>query len=247
MKQVGLKESKVLKVTKEFFTGWTVFEKIWILVFTIANIALTIVWNDNLLGTVATFTGMMANVLVAKGRISTYAFGIVNAITYGTVAYGYGLYGESMLNLGFYLITNILGFFLWKKHQKEKEEKINGEDIKTRNLTIKGWIILLVSILIGAFAYAEVLIHLESQQVRLDSFAVVLSIAGQILLLFRFTEQWILWIVVNTLSIILWVVTLVKTGGSDYAMITMWTAYLINSIYGYVNWRRISKNNKGGE
>lgn len=227
---------------KGFFEGWTKFEKIWILIFTLTNIALWFVWKDNLLGVIATFTGMMANVLVAKGRISNYAFGLVNVLIYGYISWGYQLYGEAMLNLGFYSSANIIGFFMWRRNLKKPQDfKVNGEDIKTRRLTKRGWVTVLLIALVASIVYAEILTLTNAQQVRLDSFAVVFSIIAQVLMLMRYTEQWILWILVNVLSIALWVVTLIKTGGTDYAMITMWTAYLINAIYGYVNWAKISK------
>lgn len=57
----------------------------------------------------------------------------------------------------------------------------------------------------------------------------------------RYAEQWFMWIVVNVLTIILWLVTLLTSGGNDWAMLVMWTAFLINSVYGYINWLRISK------
>ena len=48
-------------------------------------------------------------------------------------------------------------------------------------------------------------------------------------------------ILVNVLSVLLWVITLTTTGGNDYTVLVMWLAFLVNSIYGYVNWLRMSK------
>ena len=71
--------------------------------------------------------------------------------------------------------------------------------------------------------------------------AVVMSVVAQILLTLRYAEQWVLWILVNLLSIVLWVVTLSQSGGSDYTMPVMWTAFLINSIYGWINWLKLQQ------
>ena len=199
------------------------------------------VWGDTWLGFISTITGMLANLLVAKGKISNYIFGVIGVATYGYIAYGYGLYGESMLNLLFYLPANIIGFFMWRKNKKAKEVKINGEDIPTKKLTKKGWVIVILTFIVCAIGYALVLTSLNAQQVRLDSMAVVLSVIAQVLMLMRYTEQWILWIIVNVLTIALWVITLVQTGGNDWTMVVMWSAYLVNAIYGYINWLRISK------
>lgn len=218
---------------------WTAFEKTWLILFTAINVYLFFAFEDTLLGFISSFTGMICVVLVAKGKISNYYFGIVQAGTYAYIAYTYGLYGEAMLNGLFYLPIQFIGIYLWNKHKASNSTK--GEDVSVRKLTLKGWLILVVVSIVSSLAYAKVLQSIGGQQVNLDSVAVVLSVIAQFLMLKRFAEQWVLWIVVNMLSVILWVVTLVNTGGNDWSMLVMWTAFLFNSIYGYVNWLKMSK------
>jgi len=50
-----------------------------------------------------------------------------------------------------------------------------------------------------------------------------------------------MWIIVNILTISLWLATLLQQGGNDWAIFTMWVAFLINSIYGWWNWRKLAK------
>lgn len=226
---------------KKIRQEWTVFEKVWIVLFTGITIYLYFAFDDTLIGLVSSVSGMLCVVLVAKGKISNYAFGVVQVSTYAYIAYGYGLYGEAMLNGLFYLPMNIIGFILWRNHKKKTNEVIQGEDIQTKRLTKKGWLYVLGSFVIGSLVYAELLYLLSAQQVRIDSMAVVLSIIAQILMVQRYAEQWLLWIAVNGLTITLWVITLIQTGGNDWNMVIMWVAFLFNSIYGYVNWLRISK------
>lgn len=235
------------RIINKMFEGWTLFEKIWLVTFTLIGFGVSVAWGDSFIGFVATITGMIANILVAKGKIANYFFGFIGVVTYGFVAYGYALYGEAMLNWGFYAIANVVGFFIWTKNKKRNTNKIAGEDIPVKSLTKKGWLYVIGSFILGSLTYAIILIELNAQQVRLDSMAVVLSIIGQILMTLRFKEQWIIWIAVNVLSVTLWVVTLVQSGGNDYVMIVMWVSYLINSIYGYVNWTKLNKLEKGND
>lgn len=222
--------------------GWTVFEKVWLSVFTAINIYLFFAFEDTLLGLVSSMTGMICVVLVAKGKISNYYFGIVQTATYAYISYTYGLYGEAMLNGIFYLPIQFIGIYLWNKHKAINTVK--GEDVSVKKLTKKGWIILIAVSVVSSLVYAEILRVIGGQQVRIDSIAVVLSIIAQILMLKRFAEQWILWIVVNLLSIVLWLITLLNTGGSDWSMLVMWSAFLVNSLYGYYNWIKMSKAQK---
>ena len=221
------------------FKEWTWFERIWLLLFSIVNVFLYLKWDSGLIGLVSAMSGMLCVVLVAKGKISNFVFGIVNTATYAYISYGYGLYGESMLNALFYLPTQFIGLWMWQRHRSVN--KVRDEDIEIKRLSLKGWAIVVASVVVGAYAYMHVLMALDAQQVRIDSVAVVMSVVAQILLTLRYAEQWVLWILVNLLSIVLWVVTLSQSGGSDYTMSVMWTAFLINSIYGWINWLKLQQ------
>jgi len=51
----------------------------------------------------------------------------------------------------------------------------------------------------------------------------------------RSRDQWILWIIVDIVSIYMWVDTYRRTGAGAN-MITMWSAYLVNALYGWYKW-----------
>jgi nicotinamide mononucleotide transporter len=223
-----------------FFKDWTLFEKVWLGLSTLTLVVLELIWHDQWLGFISAITGILCVVLAAKGKRATFYFGIVNAITYAIVAFGYHLYGEAMLNALFYLPTQFIGLYLWSRHRKNAVEAVNGEDIFTRRLSLKQWLIGTPIVLAATGGYILFLAQLNAAQIHLDGVAVVLSITAQVLMLMRFAEQWVLWIVVNVITIALWTVTLAQSGGNDYALLVMWIAYLVNSVYGYVNWRRLS-------
>lgn len=222
---------------------WTLFEKAWLLIFTAVNVYLFFAWDDTFIGLISSLSGMLCVVLVAKGKISNYFFGMIQCATYAYISYGYGLYGEAMLNAIFYLPIQFIGIYLWRKHKTE--DSVKGEDIKAERMHVKQWVIFLIAVVIASIVYAYFLHAIGGQQVHVDSFAVVLSIGAQILMLKRYAEQWLVWIAVNVLSIILWITALSTTGGNDYSMVVMWTAFLLNSIYGYINWIKISKRQEG--
>ncbi|MDQ0971684.1 nicotinamide mononucleotide transporter [Neobacillus niacini] len=218
--------------------NWTRFEIGWLFTLTLINIYLFFAWSDSLLGLISSISGMLCVVLVAKGKIANYYFGIVQTLTYAYIAYGYGLYGEVMLNALFYFPVQFIGIYMWKKNKTE--HGVKGEDVIINSLTKKGWFYTVLSILILTIGYGFFLKFLGGNLVWTDSATNVLSIAAQILMLKRYTEQWLLWISVNVLSIFLWLGALISQGGNDFSMLVMWSAFLVNSIYGYVNWRKLS-------
>ena len=59
----------------------------------------------------------------------------------------------------------------------------------------------------------------------------------------RYAEQWLLWIIVNVVSVVMWVL-LIGKDSSAITMVVMWVAYLFNSVYGYYNWKKLAAKNK---
>lgn len=60
-----------MEKTKRFFTDWSRFEIIWLILSTVIMIVLSIIWGDNLLALISGITGILGVVLAAKGKVST--------------------------------------------------------------------------------------------------------------------------------------------------------------------------------
>ena len=48
---------------KEFFKGWSMFEKCWLVLSTVIMIVLSIIWGDNTLALISGITGILGVVL----------------------------------------------------------------------------------------------------------------------------------------------------------------------------------------
>lgn len=222
---------------KNILKGWSLFELIWLVVFTGTILTTGIIFKDTAVGMTASLTGVICVVLVAKGKISNYVFGVINTALYAYISHQSQLYGEFMLNAFFYLPIQFIGFYLWSKNKaNDGIETV----VKAKKLDLKGWIYTLLTVVIVGILYGFFLNEIGSQQAGVDAFAVVLSITAQLLMLKRFAEQWLLWILVNILSIILWLNVFIHSGNS-VTILVMWVAYLLNSVYGYIKWSKLAK------
>lgn len=217
---------------------WSLFERLWISIFTIINISLFFTLDDTILGLISSLSGMLCVVLVAKGKISNYLFGLIQVATYGYIAYSYGLFGETILNWGFYVPIQFIGFYLWYKNSSNN----TTSDVKARTLSFNQAILIIITTIVSIVLFSLGLKYIGGVQVGLDSATTILSIVAQILMILRYAEQWLVWIIINVLSIIMWVITLDSSGGNDWSIVIMWTAFLVNSVYGYVNWKKIVKD-----
>lgn len=208
---------------------WTKFEISWLFIFTTIQIILFFWQQQKWLDLICALSNMLCLVLVAKGRLSNFFFGMVATSIYAYISYQQQLYGETMLNSFFYFPMQFIGLYFWFKHQNKNTK---NSDIIVKKLNLKHWLIVLGTIACCSFGYAELLAHLNAQQVHLDSLNVVICIAAQILMTLRYTEQWLLWIISNILGLILWI------NVGDHSMVMMNCAALVNSLYGYYHWNK---------
>ena len=55
-----------------------------------------------------------------------------------------------------------------------------------------------------------------------------------------FMEQWVLWIMTNIISVIMWVIFALEGEPHAEMMVIMWVFYLMNSINGFRVWLKLS-------
>jgi len=77
----------------------------------------------------------------------------------------------------------------------------------------------------------------------MDSLTTVVSVVASFLYLLRFSEQWAMWAIVNALSIVMWIMVFMQGDSSALLIIIMKSINFINSTYGFLNWRKIAKEN----
>lgn len=223
---------------KKFFEGWSKFEISWLLLSTVIMVVLSIIWGDNLLALISGITGILGVVLAAKGKVSTYAFATVNVAIYAYLTFNNHLYGEFMLNAFYYIPMNFVGFYLWSRHKDQDSGEVEG-----KALTLRQTILLLVTVAVVVVIYWQILSRIGGQLALIDAMSTVFSVVALIMQVARYAEQWLLWIIVNVVSVIMWVLLI----GQDYSavtMVVMWVAYLFNSVYGYYNWKKLAAKGK---
>jgi len=231
-------KNKIIQFIKNEMSGWTRFEKLWLIIATSVIVGLSIYWKDSWVSFTAAITGVWCVILTGKGKRSSFIFGFINIIFYALISFEAKYYGEVMLNLLYYLPTNFIGWFAWTKYLNNE----NGEVIKQRLSFGKSCFVYLVTI-IAIIGYGFILKKLGGNLPYMDSMSTVVSIVAQILLIKRLMEQWVLWIAVDIVTIIMWAVNFAN-GGETIATLAMWSVYLINACIMFYKWNKEVKKNE---
>ena len=223
---------------KEELAGWKVFDVVWLVLATAVILGLSIYWKDSLISLFAALTGVWCVILTGKGKRSSFIFGFFNTILYAIVAFGAKYYGEVMLNVLYYLPLNFVGFIAWRKYMNSE----TGEVIKERLNPSKSLLLYTITA-IGIVGYGMILKMLGGNLPYVDSMSTVVSIVAQILSIKRLTEQWILWIVVDVVTVFMWAVNFMQ-GGETIATLAMWSVYLVNAFIMFFRWYKEAKKNE---
>ena len=227
---------RLKKFLKSELTGWKPFDVIWFLAATAVILGLSIYWKDTWISLIAAVSGTWCVILTGKGKRSSFIFGLINVIFYAVVAFDAKYYGEVMLNLFYYFPMNFVGWFVWKKHMDEQK----GEVIKVR-LPLKKSMIVYGVTAAAIFIYGYILDRLGGNLPYVDSMSTVISVVAQVLSIKRLMEQWVLWIVVDVVTVIMWAVHFAQ-GGETVATLAMWAVYLINAVIMFIRWYREAKD-----
>lgn len=185
------------------------------------------VWLSSLGGV----CGVICAVEVAKGKLSSYFWGTIQVLSYLALSVHHVLYGEVLLNL-FFLTTQGIGFWTWQRHMQADAA---APVVFARRLKLWQWGLAPVGVGVIWLALGAALQLVGSHQPFMDSLTTTFSLSANVLFVCRMSEQWVFWIIVDVLEVILWV----RAG--DPGQIALWSCRLLNAVYGYANWRRLAK------
>ena len=219
-------------IKNEFWTGYTLFEKLFMLIMLFAQIGVFIVAPDTPLGIISGVAGVISVVLCAKGKLSFYFIGFVQTITYLILAWQNCFYGEVMENI-FYLVTMIWGIFVWKKNMQTNED--GSSDIKAKKFTALQWILSILGTIVATLIMGFALTQIGSAQAYTDAATNVMAIFAQLLMVRRYREQWVWWIVIDILCTKMWFVA------GNWSMVAMYIAWTANAVYGWYNWSKLNR------
>ncbi len=219
---------------KGFFSDWSILEIAW-LIFVCSF--MSIVWfinDDTPFMLILTLTGALNLVLGAKGKVAGLYFAIINSALYAIQCLGVPLYGEVMYHVLFSIPVSCSAIFLWRRNMSK------DGNVEFRTMSPKLILSVIAITIIGVFGYSKFLEMLGGNLPFMDSLTTVVAVIASLLYVARFSEQWLMWVIVNILSITMWIMLYVGGDKTALLIIIMKLVNMLNSLYGYLNWRKIS-------
>ncbi len=169
-----------------------------------------------------------------KQKIWLWPLGILSSAFYIVIFYGSCLYADMGLQV-YYLVISVYGWYYWLFAAARKDNKrLAVSRIKKRQLP---WMILsailLYIILVFALKYVPEWLEIAASDILFwDAFTTAVSIIATWMLARKILEHWLLWIVVDSVSLFLYIYK------GLYYTAFLFFVYTIIAIYGYIEWKK---------
>lgn len=202
-------------------------------------------------------TGVIYIIFEIRQKNFMWVVGVVTSLAAMWVFFRQGLYASFGLNT-YYFITAFIGLWHWRRDKNALSSSMSGTTVDSspmsvvssevaspsdiiclNRLTTKTVIISAIAMVIGVFALSWGMEYLnstglltENPMSLLDSSVAVLSAIATWWLVKSYREQWLLWIVADTLSVVLCAMQ------QMWWMSVLYVAYVAAAVYGLYYWKK---------
>lgn len=173
-----------------------------------------------------------------KASIWLWLVGFVMQALGIVLYYQKGLYADCAMEF-YYIAMTIYGFWNWKRRMGSPAGETAEAAAETSITHFKKSLILpwtFATLAIWAVLWYW-LVQIGSTVPVADAFTTALSFVGIWALARKYLEQWLIWIVVDVVTCVLYFYKDIPFKASLYGL------YVVIAIFGYMKWRRMMKNN----
>ena len=188
---------------------------------------------------IGTIFGLLCIWCASREKIINYLFDLINVTLFAIIFFQIQLYASLLLQI-FFFAANVYGWYAWSRQTSD-----NQAELQIRWLPLPkalGWLaacvvaIGLMTIFINpVFAFltriAVALMQTLGLQVAMpelqpdafpfwDSCMMVLSVVAMILMTRKYVENWLLWVIINVISVVIFALQGVYAMSLEYLLLT---------------------------
>ena len=173
--------------------------------------------------------GLLYLWLEYKANIWLWVVGAIMPMVHGMLYLEKGVYADAAMQL-YYILAGLYGLIVWRRKAKSANE---GRIVHTP----KGWILPLVAVyaLLHVAIYFVLTEFTDSQVPVFDSMSTALCIVAMWMLSRKLVEQWLVWLVVDMISVELYLYK------GIYFTAGLYTLYCVLAVMGYLRWRKLAQ------
>lgn len=188
---------------------------------------------------IGTIAGLLCIWLASLEKIVNYLFGLINVTLFAIIFFQIQLYASLLLQL-FFFAANLYGWYAWSRQtgQNEAELQIRWLPLPKALAWLAACVIAIGLMTVYIDPVFAVLTHIAVSVMQMlgmnvtmpvlqpdafpfwDSCMMVLSIAAMVLMTRKYVENWLLWVVINVISVAIFTLQGVYAMALEYLILT---------------------------
>lgn len=223
------------------FHSLTKFEWcLWLSSVVVVTVSFFLSPDKNVLNLIDSLIGVTALIFISKGYVIGQVLLIIFGVLYGIISFEYRYYGEIITYLGMSAPIAGLAVISWLRHpyKDSKEVEVN------RHLKLSTWLTLIFLTAAVTVGFYFILKALGNSNLLFSTISVTTSFLAASLTFLRSPYYGLGYAANDAVLITLWVLAALEDPGY-VPMIFCFVMFFINDLYGFFNWRRMSKRQQG--
>jgi len=182
---------------------------------------------DNYIEILGVITSLIYLYFSVKQHIWLWPFGIISSAFFIYIFYTNRFYADMSLQV-YYLLISIYGWFHWARGTR----RIDSDKLPVTRVRLLTSIILLIIFILLWILIAILLIHLTDSDVPWgDAFITAGSIIATWMLARKILEHWIIWIIVDAVSVGMYLYK------DMYPTVFLYFIFTVIAVIGFYKWK----------
>jgi len=187
---------------------------------------------------IASVFGTVGLVFVAKGNLLGQFTNVIFAVFYGIISYFFKYYGEMITYLCMNTPMAIFAIVSWAKHPYEDKAQVTVAKLTKKTLSLT---FALTAAVTAAFFF--ILRALGNANLPISTVSIFTSFLGASFVFLRTPYYGVAYAANDIVLVVLW--SMASAVEISYLPMVLCSAmFLINDVYGFVNWRKMQRNQK---
>ena len=174
----------------------------------------------------AFIAGLLNIYLATKSNLWNWLFGIIAVVLYAIIFFNAKLYADMSLQ-GVFLAFQFYGVYQWLyggQHRKPLDIQLANRTIYYHSLAVSAILFIAISFLLNHYT--------DSTTVYADAWITTGSLIAQWMMSKKYLQHWVLWIVVDIFSVMLYGYKAL------YLTALLYFIFLLLCVKGYSNWQQ---------
>lgn len=188
---------------------------------------------------IGTVFGLLCIWCASREKVINYLFGLINVTLFAAIFFQIQLYASLLLQV-FFFAANIYGWYAWTRQNEEQEAALKVRWL-SRQQTLGLGSVCIIAILLMTLCIDPVFAMLTRIMLALlytmgvsvvmpelqpdafpfwDSTILVLSVAAMVLMTRKYVENWLLWVLIDVMSIVIYAIQGVWAMSLEYILLT---------------------------